>query len=268
MGLLREPASPAELIAVLGRHPQVVGVVEYGSRRRGEGDAASDLDLVVVLDGVDPGTGTIHGWVGTTPVDLGIVTASQLESARELVGWERVLLQGRVVEDTDGRVEYLLHRLRHRDLNRTASEPAGVAGMRHGARHALLKAEAALGRADVLLARLLVSSAASWLVQHWFTARERDFPGERHALRTLREEAPEVIDALEGALSGQDIRAALTACERLAQLALQPVGGPWTTGEIIARDARIGAPDAEQVWNCLLGGDDLPTPERPKRPHP
>jgi hypothetical protein len=176
-----------------------------------------------------------------------------------------------VLEDTDGRVEHLLQRLRHGNLNRAASDPATVAGMRHGARHALLKAEAALGRGDELLARLLVSSTASWLVQHWFTVRERDFPGERRALQTLRNEAFEVSDALADSLSGQDTRAALTACEhlaQLAQLALLPVGGPWKTGEIIARDAQIGAPETEQVWNCLLSGDALPTPERPKRPPP
>jgi hypothetical protein len=41
MDLSRKPTSPGELIAALGHDPQVVGVVEYGSRRRGEG-ASSD----------------------------------------------------------------------------------------------------------------------------------------------------------------------------------------------------------------------------------
>jgi hypothetical protein len=75
-----------------------------------------------------------------------------------------------------------------------------------------------------------------------------------------------VIDALADSLSGHDPRAALTACERLIRVALQPVGGPWTTGEIIARDPEIGAPEAERVWNCLLSGHELPTPDPPKCP--
>jgi hypothetical protein len=263
MDIPREPTSPRDLIVALGQHPQVVGVVEYGSRRHEDEHANGDVDLVVVLDAADPGTGTIHGWVGAIPVDLGIVTESQLGSRRALVGWERVLLEGRIVRDTDGRVEALLQRLRRSAIDRGVPGPATVAGMRHGARHALLKAEAASKRADVLLARLLLSSAAAWLVQHWFTARGHDFPGERRALEILREESPEVIDALERVLRDQDTRRALAACERLAQLTLEPVGGPWRNGEVIARDPQTGAPDAEQVWNRLLSGDRLPTAERP-----
>ena len=34
-----EPTSPGELVRLLGRHPQVVGIVEYGTRRHGDAHA-------------------------------------------------------------------------------------------------------------------------------------------------------------------------------------------------------------------------------------
>lgn len=99
--------------------PQLMSVIVYGSWARGEATAASDIDLLVVLDDTTPITRTVyHAW-DRDPIDhdghaveVHFVTVPALDDEPGTV-WLEVALDGIVVFDRDQRLTRYLARVRH-----------------------------------------------------------------------------------------------------------------------------------------------------------
>ncbi len=63
-----------ELIEKLVSNPGVVGLIEYGSACHQDVNILGDYDLFAVLKQRDPDVESLHFYVGSIPVDLGLKT--------------------------------------------------------------------------------------------------------------------------------------------------------------------------------------------------
>ena len=77
-------ANPKELVELLARNPDVLGILQYGA---GIGPEAADADLCVVVAQRPDGLESIHFWLGSRPVDLNVRTLDDLKH-RDL--WEQL----------------------------------------------------------------------------------------------------------------------------------------------------------------------------------
>ncbi|MCB9156134.1 MAG: hypothetical protein H6645_03345 [Caldilineaceae bacterium] len=222
------------LVETLKQHPQVVGLVEYGSARFADNFDAGDYDLFVIHDEIQTEVESLHFYVDTAfghvPVDLNLRSLRYLASQNSLAGFESALLDGRIIYDSDGAVARRLVQLR-------AEAPSpytehDIAFTRHGHRHVLDKVRGRL-QSEPLLCRLLLNVNIHWLINSYFGVRGLPYQGEKHALAYLADNEPEIY-ALIGEFYKLPVEEQIEQTERLTELVLSPVGGAWKTGELLA----------------------------------
>jgi hypothetical protein len=76
----------------------------------------------------------------------------------------------------------------------------------------------------------MAAGATHWIAVSWFHARSLRFPGIDQAVALWRDRDPEMIDLLTGAAREREYR--LDRIARASEIALAPIGGLWSEGEI------------------------------------
>lgn len=101
-----------EMLAALKQHPDVRGIIEFGSNHRARAYAIGDCDLFVVLSHPIPVVSSLHFHVGDVPVDLNLTTLDQLEhlDAADRFRWT-ALREGEPLYAPSGKVAQALEAL-------------------------------------------------------------------------------------------------------------------------------------------------------------
>lgn len=225
-----------EMMSALKHHPEVLGLIEYGSDHQADDYAMGDCDLFVVLDHKDPTVESLHFYVGGVPVDLNLVTLDEIRHLDVTDGFHLVaLLDGRVLQDPTGKVTRALEELRRR---RQQSPPKGlsahaIAFTRHGHKHVFDKIK---GRLDIMpvFCRFLLSTNVHWLVETYFHVRGRVFKGEKYAIEYLRHHEPEIYEAMVEFYATHDLERQVEITCAISEQVLAPVDGMWRNDEILA----------------------------------
>ena len=90
------------LVEKLQNHPQVVGLIEYGSAHYRDDFTAGDYDLFVIHDELDTTVESMHLYVGGVPVDLNLCSLNHLRKQDALSGFEENLLDGCIIYNKGG----------------------------------------------------------------------------------------------------------------------------------------------------------------------
>lgn len=224
------------MLAKLSAHPQVLGVIRYGTDNAEDGYSTGDVDLFVVLSGGEPPVESLHFGVGSTPVDLNLITLKRLTALRPAFDFPALALrESDIVFDRTGEVSQALSRLQagFSSLLPEVLSEHEVAFVRHGHRHGLDKLR---GRLDdePLLANLLLGANVHWLIQTYLRVRQLPFRGERHALNYIREHDAHMYGLLEAFYAADGLEVKVGLSETLTAHVLGPVGGAWQRGEVLA----------------------------------
>jgi hypothetical protein len=115
---------------------------------------------------------------------------------------------------------------------------------RYAHRHRLFKLAKWIDRDDEI-ADLMAAGATHWIAVSWFHARTMRFPGIDQAVAHWREHDPEMIELLIGA--ARDRQGRLERITRASGIALEPVGGLWSEGDIHITGWHGAPPTAEAV---------------------
>ncbi len=229
-----DDSSPDDLVARLAAHRTVAGIVRYGGPTAvGDG---GDLDLFLLVDARPTALESVHFYTGEVPVDLSVRTWADLEHEPPLTPIDREAFAGEVLYDRDGNLPERLRASGRRLRPPVALGEQTAAFLRFGERHALDKLRGRLDREPVLC-RLLLESTLYWQVQHYFLVRGLDYPGEKAALRHLREHEPELWRGIERFYAAADLRERAAIAEEVRERVLAPVGGLWRRGEVLALGA-------------------------------
>ena len=224
------------LLRRLEAHPDVTGLIRYGSDHREDNYSVGDYDLFVVVSGWQPPVESLHFNVGETPVDLNLLTLQRLsELDSEFTFPQLALRDGVLFFDRTGQVEAALTRLKDM-FSQTRPEPPSAhdaAFMRHGHRHLLEKVRGRL-ESEPLLADFLLGVNPYWLLETYFRTRQLPFYGEKRALAYWRQHEPEIYGALAAFYGTADLKERFKLTERLTELVLEPVGGAWQPDEVLA----------------------------------
>ena len=248
------------LLRRLEAHPDVTGLIRYGSDHREDNYSVGDYDLFVVVSGWQPPVESLHFNVGETPVDLNLLTLQRLSELDSEFTFPQLALQdGTLLFDRTGQVGPALTQLQVALSQTRLEAPSAhaVAFMRHGHRHLLEKVRGRL-ESEPLLANFLLSVNPYWLLETYFRVRQLPFYGEKRALAYWRQHEPEIYGALEAFYGTADLKERFKLTERLTELVLEPVGGAWQPGEVLAFGHRGGENDklAEKgaaVYRKLFG---------------
>ena len=221
----------------------IAAIGAYGSTASETWTAYSDLDLILIVNQGAP-VNSIHVFLHGIPLDLNL---KQRESwIRGDYGW---LPPGEVVAlwDPEGLFGHL-------------PPPSTVASSdarqyRYTHRHRLLKLMKWIGHDDEI-ADLLAAGATHWIAVSWFHARNLRFPGIDQAVIYWRAHQPEMIDLLIGAARDRHDR--LERITWASELALAPIGGLWSEGEVHMTGwhgipSASDAAAAEQFLGQLIG---------------
>jgi len=196
--------------------PDVVAVGAYGSTASGAWTVHSDLDLIVILAHEAP-VNSLHFFIDGVPVDLNLKRQEDWITGEH--GW---LPQEAITPLWDP--EGLLT-----DVRPYAAPSSDVQQYRYAHRHRLFKLSKWIGLDDEI-ADLMAAGATHWIAVSWFHARNLRFPGIELAVEHWRENDPEMIDLLIGSTRWRQDR--LERITRASELALAPVGGLWSEGDV------------------------------------
>ncbi len=211
------------------------GLVEYGSTKYTDTVISGDYDLFLfVHKAAEPDVEGLHFYVDDIPVDLNIRTIGWLGSIKELEGFDRCILSGRILYDPEGSISKMLtiHRGKAASDNCALSEDQ-IAMMRHGHTHIFDKI---IGREESrpVLCKYLIHSNIYWLLQAYFSLRSIPFEGEKRAFTYLKEkDTPvyELFDRFYGTIPWEE---QVAIGKELAEKVLAPAGGLWKKDEILA----------------------------------
>lgn len=249
----------------LAARPEVEGLLAIGSTGREAVTAASDYDLVVVLNAMPAPLKIALTYVDHRLTDIIFVRAGEVEGAAgqweaaQLRGWLRA---GRIVFDRAGR-------LRAAQARATA---AAEAESPHRERYAawfstnynLQQTRRMLASDDpayqmAVDLRLLFSLHEVW--RHYFTARGLTVAGEKDQTRFLLAHDADFLSAFHDTLQAPDRQTKFALYERLAQTAIAPLGGLWAD-EMTSIMPDPGVPwdantpsQALAFWQRLVGDD-------------
>ena len=224
-----------ELVQTLERHPRVVGLVEYGSRTYTEVANAGDYDLLALFSDYRPNVESLHFYVGEIPVDLNLRCLEDWRVGRLQSSFDRVLAHGRLIYQTTPDVSDVLEHLYREHPVETApdlSEQA-LASLRYGQKHVFDKI-ARRYKTQPTLSRFLLYSNLYWLVQHYFTVRRLPYKGEKAAFAYFEAHEPRVLNLLKEIYAEPDLSRQAELARELNERVLEPVGGLWQDGEVLA----------------------------------
>ena len=228
-----------EVLHRLERHEVVDGVILIGSTGAGMLTEASDYDLYIVLSSMPAPLHVGVTWIAgrltdlvferTTAVD-GYLT--QDDPAPTSTGQERLIryaTTGRIVLDRHGRLD----RVRGRAPANAASTPPDDTEIYNAwfrINYNLLQTRRLLASDDpVYLSavdiRLLYMTAE--VVVGYFHVRGLPWHGEKEAIRYVTDHDAGFLSAFNASVTAPDRAGKIHAYERLAALALAPLGGIW-----------------------------------------
>lgn len=178
---------------------------------------------------------SLHFHVDGVPVDLNIRSLDDIRDTWCAIGFDSILLDGKIIHDPSGRVEHEIGKLRERD--RDAETPRGnysvnIAGMRHGHRHILDKIRK---RRDIMptLSSYLLHQGIYWFVPQYFEVIGIELKGGKHALEFLQKNEPVIFESIERFYLTTDKAEQTELFKSTAEVVLAPVGGLWKDDEVL-----------------------------------
>jgi len=240
------PKDLEQVIHHLGAHERIVGLLAIGSLVNNALTAASDYDLVIVLEDIVPlwyvGVTTIGGrftdllFVSSDALRQIQELGSPLGDTHELAPIIRWFERGAILLDRTGQLEGIQQHVRQSEISGSVSD-AGA----HGAWFATNYNLAVVDRlaqspdphyqsvADIRMA--VYGHSDLWF--NYFAIRQIEWDGDKAAWRYLREHDPDYLSCYCDFIS-TTIRADKLGCyRRTATRATAPLGGLWVipTGE-------------------------------------
>ena len=236
---------------MLTKTPLVLGLIEYGSSSSADAQVLGDYDLIAVLKHKPSNVESLHFYVDGVPVDLNLRTVDEIRQLPRAEGFERVLLDGRVIFDRTGSVAHEIHDLSERQRNTLPSRQSteSIAFTRHGTKHIFDKVAARLESNPTLCAFLLQQNVY-WLIRNYLSLRGYEFRGEPFTLEFLREFEPETYGLLERFYTSGSLQEQLDLAISIAELTLEPVGGMWRDDEVLIF-GDVGA--GQEMFDRLFG---------------
>jgi hypothetical protein len=222
-----------DLVDQLKRNPRVLGIVRYGRRSPVDLLPGGDFDLFVFVEERLHDVESIHFHCGGIPVDLSLRTIEDLLREEPLSRIDRLLGEAEVLYDRTGKLREVLADLNER-WRETPPEPTehDVHMNRFYQQHTLDKVKGRTEK-EPLLCEFLLATNIYWLVQAYFRVRSISYPGEKPALQYLESHEAEMCAEMQAFYSSHDINEKLKISERMTELVLAPIGGPWRRGELI-----------------------------------
>lgn len=225
-----------EMISALKYHPEVLGLVGYGSDHQTDDYALGDCDLFVILDHRDTAVESLHFYVGGVPVDLNLMTLDEVRHLDATDNFHSVaLLDGRILHDPTGKVIRAFEELRRRRRQSPPKELSEhtVAFIRHGHKHIFDKVKGRLETMPVFC-RFLLSTNIYWLIETYFHVRGLVYKGEKHAIGYLQHHEPEIFETIAEFYATRDLERQVEIVYALTERVLVPVGGMWRNEEVLA----------------------------------
>ncbi len=145
------------MIALLVAHPEVLGLMEYGSARHDDESIHGDYDLFIVLKHKDSQVESLHFYVDGVPVDLNLRSLDEISSSALATGLDQTLLEARIIYDPSGRVVKEIRALKRRQEqapSQTTSHER-IAYIRHGTKHIFDKVRMRLDSMPIVSAYML-----------------------------------------------------------------------------------------------------------------
>ena len=249
--------SLVELVARLKACPSVLGIARYGSRRAEDMSPGGDFDLFVLVKQCPEDVESLHFYVGDIPVDLNVRTLEHLRSPKPLTAFDFVLTDAEILYDDAGALSKELSALGKRWKQTPAEVTEHETQMNRFCQQHVLDKVRGRTEAEPLLCQLLLATNIYWLVQTYFRIRRIPYPGEKDALERLESTEPEIYKGVRRFYSSNDLNEKLEVSERLTDLVLASVGGPWRKGELVVFGIRADAeelhPKGCRLWRELFG---------------
>jgi hypothetical protein len=203
-----------ELILILKENPNVLGIVTYGSRQPHDARLGGDFDLFVFLSKSPAQIESIHLYIGDIPVDLSIRIMSDLERELPLSPIDLALPEGDILHDPTGNLRKLISAA-GKSWTHKASELSenNIVWSRFSQTHLIDKVRGRIKSEPLLCAFL---------------------PGEKPALLYIQRNDPKIYQIMCEFYETHDLHRKLDLTIALTNHVLEPIGGPWKKGEVLA----------------------------------
>ncbi len=224
----------SELIDRLKKNPRVIGIVRYGSRIPEDMSLGGDFDLFVFLKDNSLEIESLHFYIDFIPVDINLRTIEDLNLRKPISFIDFALADGDLLYDKTGILEKKISSLKQRwKIQSNELTENEKSWERFSQKHALDKVKGRLNK-EPLFCEFLLNTNIYWLIQNYFRVRSISYPGEKDALEWINTKDIKIYNKIEDFYRTKDLKKKLEISEELTELVLEPIGGPWRKGKLIA----------------------------------
>lgn len=234
----------AETIEHLRQSPHVLGIALFGSSAHAQPHAASDYDLLILIDEPAIHIFQLHTWINGISADVVFVQRTLVERVLALdapspaassegfvVGW---MQQAHILYDQHNLLAEVQAKISQREWRTfevtTAQAYDDWFWLNFDLRHIQRLARSS-DPIHLMTADLRLMACASGLCRVYFRLRGLAWSGEKNALRYLQQYNQTYFELLSRYLHTMERGAKIALCEELISRTLEPIGGLWRPHE-------------------------------------
>lgn len=250
-------ATLRDMIAHLSRLPQVVGILEYGSRCADDLSAGGDYDLTVVLDApLSRNVDGVHLHVAGIPVDCMLLCVADFDRDAPRQVFHLAHLGSTILYDRDGTMRRLLDHIEAHWPSQDTWNDSDSMWLRFASRHTLDKLRHRL-HDDELYTRYFIGMTAGFMLDNY--AKLYGLPAGKPKVHWAHMQSHDAaLYADYAALySTTDVRKQFDALERINAHIADAVGGMWADDELLFHltpDGIVDVDEQRQLMQLLFGG--------------
>lgn len=223
-----------DFIDHLKTKPEIIGILQYGSRNYKDMSVGGDFDLNIIVNSkVDTPIVGLHFHINKIPVDCGVIKADDLLEEIAPSDYHCVLISSKILYDPN---DFLKARLpiikKNWKLNIEHMSEGDIAFERFIRQHIVDKF---LHREyhNELYTKVFLSGSIFWLLDLFIKIEQLNPYDFKGALSRMEKDYPKMYALFDAFESTQDLKEKMAIINKLNHTVLNKIGGPWKSDEIL-----------------------------------
>jgi len=224
-------STTGEFIEHVKAKKEIIGVVEYGSRKCDDMTLGGDYDISIILENsASSNFNGIHFYIGGIPVDCMILTLAELETKSPSSSMLLAHVKCKILYDKNGKVKEAIRNISDTWKSISNIEDWEISFYRFFFKHTLDKIENRLFM-DELFSRYSISLAATIIIEAYERLNHLEPGKPRNVFNAIRENDEYLFKEIGKIFENSELKTQFSALKNATNHILLDYGGNWQDNE-------------------------------------
>lgn len=221
------------MIDAFSKHPDVIGILEYGGRKSSEMAPGGDYDFTLIFE-ASPSThySGLHFHINGIPVDCMLLSLTDFDCAYPENPFLLAHLESKILYDRDGRILQLLCDIQDAWGRFVPATDSEITLLRFTFRHILDKLEHRLHE-DPLYSRYFTFSSLDYIIECYARLHCLSIGKARQHLSYMAQQDQELYGYFNEIYTEASLDEQYRLLKRICERVLIDIGGLWQPGEVL-----------------------------------